>query len=93
MMSSQIVLRFDGSDYDHKRDGIRLTGQLERVFDVMKSGEWITLRQLADRAKCPEASASAQMRNLRKERFGSFAVEKKYDHFGVFLYRLKLEAK
>ena len=92
-MSSQIVLRFDGSDYDHKRDGIRLTGQLERVFDVMKSGEWITLRQLADRAKCPEASASAQMRNLRKERFGSFSVEKKYDHFGVFLYRLKLEAK
>ena len=92
-MSSQIVLRFDGSDYDHKRDGIRLTGQLERVFDVMKSGEWITLRQLADRSRCPEASASAQLRNLRKERFGSFLVEKKYDHMGVFFYRLKLGAE
>ena len=92
-MKAQFSLRFDGSDYVHKRDGIRLTGQLERVFDVMKSGEWITLRQLSDRARCPEASASAQMRNLRKERFGGFEVEKKYDHFGVFLYRLKVEAK
>ena len=92
-MDTQILLRFDGSDYDHKRDGIRLTGQLERVFNVMKSGEWITLRQLSDRARCPEASASAQLRNLRKDRFGGFEVEKKYDHMGVFSYRLKLEAK
>ena len=92
-MKSQIVLRFDGSDYDHKRDGIRLTGQLERVFDVLKDGQWITLRQLADRARCPEASASAQLRNLRKDRFGGFEVEKKYDHMGVFFYRLKLEAR
>ena len=92
-MKAQIVLRFDGSDYDHKRDGIRLTGQLERVFDVLKDGQWITLRQLADRARCPEASASAQLRNLRKDRFGGFEVEKKYDHMGVFFYRLKLEAQ
>ena len=92
-MKAQFSLRFDGSDYVHKRDGIRLTGQLERVFDVMKSGQWISLRELSDRAKCPEASASAQMRNLRKERFGGFEVEKKYTHLGLFLYRLKVEAK
>ena len=92
-MKAQFSLRFDGSDYVHKRDGIRLTGQLERVFDVMKSGQWISLRELSDRAKCPEASASAQMRNLRKERFGKFKVEKKYTHMGLFLYRLKVEAK
>ena len=92
-MKAQFSLRFDGSDYVHKRDGIRLTGQLERVFDVMKSGQWISLRELSDRARCPEASASAQMRNLRKERFGGFEVEKKYTHMGLFLYRLKVEAK
>ena len=92
-MKAQFSLRFDGSDYVHKRDGIRLTGQLERVFDVMKNGQWITLRELADRSRCPEASASAQLRNLRKDRFGGFVIEKKYDHMGVFLYKLKLEAK
>ena len=92
-MKAQFSLRFDGSDYDHKRDGIRLTGQLERVFDVMKNGQWITLRELADRSRCPEASASAQLRNLRKERFGGFEIEKKYDHMGVFFYRLKLGAE
>ena len=52
-MNSQFSLRFDGSDYIHKRDGIRLTGQLERVFNVMKNGDWITLRQLATKSKCP----------------------------------------
>ena len=92
-MKAQFSLRFDGSDYVHKRDGIRLTGQLERVFDVMKNGQWITLRELADRSRCPEASASAQLRNLRKERFGGFEIEKKYDHMGVFFYRLKLGAE
>ena len=92
-MKAQFSLRFDGSDYDHKRDGIRLTGQLERVFDVMKHGQWVTLRELSDRSRCPEASASAQLRNLRKERFGGFLIEKKYATSGLFLYRLKLEAK
>ena len=92
-MKAQFSLRFDGSDYDHKRDGIRLTGQLERVFDVMKHGQWVTLRELSDRSRCPEASASAQLRNLRKDRFGGFEIEKKYATSGLFLYRLKLEAK
>ena len=92
-MKAQFSLRFDGSDYVHKRDGIRLSNQMQRVFDVMKSGQWISLRELSDRARCPEASASAQMRNLRKDRFGGFEVEKKYKHTGLFLYRLKVEAK
>ena len=92
-MNSQFSLRFDGSDYIHKRDGIRLTGQLERVFNVMKNGDWITLRQLATKSKCPEASASAQLRNLRKDRFGGYLIEKKYSHLGVFLYKLKEEEK
>ena len=92
-MKAQFSLRFDGSDYDHKRDGIRLTGQLERVFDVMKHGQRVILRELSDRSRCPEASASAQLRNLRKDRFGGFEIEKKYATSGLFLYRLKLEAK
>lgn len=92
-MQTQIVFRFDGSDYEHKRDGIRLTGQLERVFNVMRFGQWVSLQELALKAKCPEASASAQLRNLRKERFGGFEIEKKYKNNGLFLYRLKLEAK
>ena len=92
-MQTQIVFRFDGSDYEHKRDGIRLTGQLERVFNVMRFGQWVSLQELAHKAKCPEASASAQLRNLRKERFGGFEIEKKYANNGLFLYRLKLEAK
>ena len=30
--------RFDGADYVPQRDDVRLTGQLRRVWDVVKDG-------------------------------------------------------
>ena len=53
-------LRFDGDDYKHSRDSNRLTGQLLRIWDAIKDGEWITLEELAIKSDSPAASASAQ---------------------------------
>ena len=36
----------------------------------------------------PPESVSAQLRHLRKERFGSHTVEKKYLGDGLYVYRL-----
>jgi hypothetical protein len=47
-------------------DSARLRGQLKRVHDVMQDRKVRTLRQLADDAQCPEASASARFRDLRR---------------------------
>lgn len=44
----------------------RLSRQLQRVHDVMQDRKQRTLRQLADDAGCPEASASARFRDLRR---------------------------
>ena len=81
-------LRFDGDDYKHRRDSNRLTGQLLRIWDAIKDGEWITLEELAIKSDSPAASASAQLRNLRKERFGSHVIDRERMNNGGYKYRL-----
>ena len=85
---NQSEMRFDGSDYDQERDAPRLSSQFKRVFDLMQDGEWRALREIADLTGDPEASVSAQLRHMRKERFGSHVIEKKYIENGLYHYRL-----
>jgi len=80
--------RFDGSDYNPARDDVRLTGQLLRVWNVMSGGTWKTLDQISRETGDPAASISAQLRHLRKQRFGGHAVEKEYMGNGLYRYRV-----
>jgi len=80
--------RFDGSDYVRARDDVRLKGQLLRVWELMSDGKWRTLGEIARSTGDPESSISAQLRHLRKERFGAHTIEKEYKDFGLFVYRL-----
>ena len=82
---------FNGSNYRPELDYIRLTGQIERVFNLMKDERWRTLREISDQTKDPEASVSAQLRHLRKVRFGSHTIVKKrrgLPENGLFEYKL-----
>ena len=81
-------MRFDGSDYDHERDSERLKTQLQIIEDFMDSNGYKTLQQIADATGFPAASVSAQLRNLRKARFGARTVEKKHIKNGLYSYRL-----
>jgi len=80
--------RFDGPAYDHQRDAARLTAQQQRIFALMKDGQWRTLKWIAEETHAPEASVSAQLRHLRKARFGGHTVEREHRGHGLFLYRL-----
>ena len=81
-------MRFDGDDYQPPRDTPRLTKQYVRVFEYMKDAQWRTLRDIADTTGDPEASVSAQLRHMRKARFGSHTIEKDYSANGLYYYRL-----
>jgi uncharacterized protein (DUF2132 family) len=83
--------RFNGSDYVPSRDDVRLTGQLLRVFDVMRDGVWRTLDQISAATGDPQPSISAQLRHLRKSRFGGHDVEKAYIANGLYRYRLDVK--
>ena len=92
-MNPQTALDFDGPAYSPEHDRVRLTGQLERIVDVMKDGEWRTLGGIAALAHAPEASVSAQLRHLRKPRFGKHTVLKRRrgdPGDGLYEYRLIL---
>lgn len=83
---------FNGSDYEPLLDKLRLTGQLKDIYNLMKDGVWRTLQEIEFVTHYPQASISAQLRNLRKQRFGGYIVSKKrrgYHNNGLFEYRIE----
>jgi hypothetical protein len=80
--------RFDGADYDPKRDDQRLTGQLLRIYEAIKGGQWMTLGEIEAITGDPQPSISAQLRHLRKQRFGSHKIERRHVEHGLYQYRL-----
>lgn len=72
-------------------DAERLTGQIKRIFDLMKDGEFRTLGDIERITRDPQASISAQLRHLRKPRFGGHGLEKRHrgePKNGLYEYRL-----
>lgn len=87
-MNLQHELRFDGITYDHARDSARLGEQMLAVLSVMSDGKWRTLAAIASETNAPEASVSARLRDLRKERFGAHTVNREYLRRGLYQYQL-----
>src|SRR6185295_2358510 len=69
--------QFNGASYAPKLDDQRLRGQIARVYEAMKDEQWRTLSEIEALTNDPPASISAQLRHLRKERFGGFKIEKR----------------
>ena len=90
-MTQLELVDFDGVEYKPSLDRDRLTGQLLDVFDFMSDQDWHTLRDIEEGTGHTTASISAQLRNLRKLRYGSHVVERKRSQFkesGLYFYRL-----
>jgi hypothetical protein len=84
---------FNGPEYQTVADHERLTRQIDRVRGCMADGRWRTLEDIAGITGDPVASISAQLRHLRKPRFGAHAVERRARgnrDCGLFEYRLIL---
>jgi hypothetical protein len=84
---------FDGSDYVPELDNERLGKQMKRVFLAMMDGRWRTLSEVEKITGDPQASISAQLRHMRKPKFGSHTIEKRTRgerQRGLFEYRLIL---
>jgi hypothetical protein len=88
-----VIPQFDGSDVtpaDHQR----LIIQIEAVRDLMLDGVSRTLGQISQELghryhqTFPEASVSAQLRNLRKPRYGKYQVTKRHCGSGLWKYQL-----
>jgi len=95
----EVVPDFDGFHYEPKKDRYRLAGQMQEIFDVIeKADKWLTLDEINEyfwgkwSRRLPEASISAQLRNLRKERFGGHDIKGRYRN-GTRTFEYRLEAR
>lgn len=68
---------FNGATYSRAEDDARLSRQHELIRNLMADGHWRTLAEIEGATGQPAASVSAQLRHLRKPRFGSWVVEKR----------------
>lgn len=90
-------VHFDGVTYNVHFDYSRLRGQLAAVYDIMRDGQWRTIAEIAVRVMRStghwpsEASISARLRDLRKQRYGCHNVERRRrgePTEGLYEYRL-----
>lgn len=84
-------VHFDGETYDRALDKDRLKTLLDRVFDFMRDYNWHTLAEIKDSCGGSEASVSARLRDLRKNRFGGHTVFRKRVRRGLWVYQLKMK--
>jgi hypothetical protein len=68
-----------------------LAGQIERVYNALNRGAWLTLPELHRITGDPIPSVSAQIRHLRKPEHGSYTIKRRRrgpaEH-GLFEYQL-----
>jgi len=82
-------IHFDGADYQPTLDQQRLTGQLDTIRSIMLDQRWHTVDDIVAKTRFPANSVQAQLRNLRKPRFGGYQVEKRrVTDTGLYEYRL-----
>lgn len=82
---------FNGPAYQPELDFSRLISQNEKIKSLMLDGVWRTLKQIAAMTGFPEGSVSAQLRHLRKIKFGAYLVERRScgdRAVGLFEYRI-----
>lgn len=84
---------FDGSTYEPEHDQERLSTQMERVKHLMLDGKWRTLGDIQRVAGGSESAVSARLRDLRKERFGGYKVDRMRIEGGLFAYRVTRPAE
>jgi len=78
----------DGKTYVPQLDKVRLNRQFLRVLSMMDDGTWRTLAEISEATGDPEASISARLRDMRKDKFGGRIVERRRRMGGIWEYRL-----
>ena len=86
-------VRFNGATYEPKRDDVRLSGQALRIFTLMRDARWRTLKDISAVTGDPAASVSAQLRHLRKKKFGAHTVNRRHLGEGLYQYQLVINGQ
>src|SRR3954464_10522588 len=83
----------DGNTFNHDFDYDRLNKQARAVYNVLSDNEWHTLAELEEATEHPQASISARIRDLRKQKFGKHIVLRRRAAFGGGTWEYQLEPR
>jgi hypothetical protein len=67
----------DGATYEAENDQVRLNRQQQRIYNLMRDNVWRTLREIEVITGDAQASISARLRDLRKDKFGGLNVQRR----------------
>ena len=81
-------MKFIGPEYKKADDQKRLKNQHNAIKELMLDGVWRTLLEISRATGHREASVSAQLRHLRKPRFGGYLVDRRHVESGLYQYRV-----
>jgi len=83
-----------GPAYNESIDGPRIARQMDIIRDYMLDSGWRTLAEIEEATRYPQASISAQIRHLRKPRFGGHIVNKqRRGNSGLWEYMVFVPAR
>lgn len=90
MIQLALVPQFDGETYDESKDFRRLNSQFEKVKAIMSDGKWWSPYELKALIGGSESGITARIRDLKKERFGAYKIDKRRRTTGTWEYRICL---
>ena len=87
-----------GTAFNEEDDGKRIRTQMQVIRDYMlaNSKKYLTLKAIEIETGYPQSSISAQLRHLKKQRFGGYELRKErmsINNKGTYVYNLKQPAK
>ena len=83
---------FKGIGSENGEDRERLTGQFEGVWEIMRDGEYHTIKEVAEKTGEPAQSVGRQIRYIRSKPRGSHVLEREYRGHGIYAFRVDFEA-
>lgn len=86
---TQLALVWDRVNPKDEQRAEKLTGDLRRIYDIMCDGKAHLVSDIASRLNLPECSVSAQIRHLRKPKFGGYTIKRISLTKGLSAYQLE----
>lgn len=78
---------FYGAGITTQEDVKRVKGGLKKIYLFVRDGKWHTLRRISAETGVPEASVSAGLRSLRREKYGAHTIQREHIGSGLHVYR------
>lgn len=87
---TQLSLVWDCVNPKDEDRAFKLTGDLKMIFDIMSDGQAHLVSDIAFDLNLPECSVSAQIRHLRKSKFGGHKIKRISLTKGLSAYQMIL---